>query len=1526
MEKLAVYLFLITTFTFSQAWGYSGGTGTPEDPYQIATAADLILLGETPNDYDKHFIMTADIDLDPNLPRGKVFDRAVLAPDTHPGEKSSDYEGIPFAGVFDGNGHTILNVTIKGESFLGLFGRLYGTVKDLGITSAQIAGSGDYIGTLVGHNYGYVTRCYSTGMVDGGCYVGGLVGCVGRFYMSMIVNMEGDSTIDVYAYVTSCYSNTTVSGNVSVGGLVGENQNGAVMHCYSMGTVTGDIENVGGLVGCLSDLSEVTYCYNTGKVYGPDQLPDEASLWAQCISGLVGDSQGRVMHCVWDMDTSGLSGSHDGVGLTTAEMMDAYMLGLNGFADDPNWILDFGHDYPRLAWEGTVGKIILEPNIDWLAGQGTREAPYGIAAADQLIMLGKASALWDKQFVLTAHINLDPNLPGGQVFGQAVIPAFSGVFHGEGHTISNLTIKGGGYLGLFGRLEPEAQVQQLGIVHLHITGVSNNVGGLVGENRGGYVSRCFSTGWVSSTGVSHARSVGGLVGSNCNGGTLTESFSECTVWGDERAGGLIGSSNGYAYLRYCYSTGSVSGNECVGGLIGDNSGHVAHCFSIGMVNGSSYVGGLTGIGNLNKDCFWDIQTSGSTRGHGGTGLTTSEMQEIQTYLDARWDFVGEMSNGAHEIWKMPQGGGYPVLAILDGYTPPQFQGAGTSENPYLIKNAAELGAMIRYSDYAHYQLTASIDLSSIRWTTAVIPRFSGVFDGNGFMIEGLYIQGNQYLGLFGQVSEATISNLSLEAVDVNGISGYVGSLAGSNIGSSVTQCYSSGVVSGGSYVGGMIGDSQEGSMLDCHSIGSVSGGQYVGGLIGVNSDNIKKCYSSGVVSGRNIVGGLVGEHRGSDLSDSHSQCTVICDMYYGGGLVGKNFGEVSSCHSTSTVNGGYKVGGLAGYNNGAVYRSYSCGIVSGRETVGGLIGSNVGVNSSIVASYNMGIVSGQYGVGGLVGYNGGNCYVIQSYNLGAVRGTGEPYQQKRIGGLLGDNQGFVSHSYSVGGVSGTGETMGGLIGSSGSDSFPAGCFWDTQASDQLTSAGGIGKTTTEMQTKTTFLAAGWDFMDETDNGAEDIWWILTGQGYPRLWWENIPSEIFYPHLSDSVTGHGVPDDPFLIYTAEQLNAINLFPCEWNKHFKLMSDIDLSGYSYDRALIPSFSGTFDGNGYAINNLTLAGDNLLGLIGTLEKTGRVLNLGVIGTNINGTGDYIGSLVGRNEGNVADCYSAGTVIGNEFVGGLVGYNDGNIVECSSSGTVNGNHDIGGLMGYNCGTVTTSHSSADSITTGNGYAVGGLVAINIGHILNCYSTGLVSGNDPVGGLVGSNVGIISESYSSSVVTGEQRVGGLAGMNILGGSISMSYSIGTVVGSGISNRHDSGVGGLVGTLYWDSSVTTSYSTGSVTGDRNVGGLVGQIQMEGTTLAMCYSTAVVTGNENVGGLVGFNRHLGYTNITSSFWDMETSGLLNSDGGTGLTTAEMQTATTYLESGWDFIDETDNGTDDIWWIDEGQDYPRLWWEQ
>ena len=167
---------LILTIVSAATAKYSGGSGTADDPYQIATATDLITLGETPADYDKHFILTDDIDLDPKLPGRKVFDRAVIAPDTVLTEEG--FQGTPFTRVFGGTGHTISHLTITGGSYLGVFGQLKSgaKVKNPGVVDIKITGSGYGGGGLAGLKNGIVTACYSTGAVSGtGWSVGGLI-------------------------------------------------------------------------------------------------------------------------------------------------------------------------------------------------------------------------------------------------------------------------------------------------------------------------------------------------------------------------------------------------------------------------------------------------------------------------------------------------------------------------------------------------------------------------------------------------------------------------------------------------------------------------------------------------------------------------------------------------------------------------------------------------------------------------------------------------------------------------------------------------------------------------------------------------------------------------------------------------------------------------------------------------------------------------------------------------------------------------------------------------------------------------------------------------------------------------------------------------------------------------------------------------------------------------------------------------------------------------------------------------------
>jgi hypothetical protein len=683
---------------------YSGGSGTAQDPYRIATAADLIALGETPADYYEHFILTADIDLDPNLPGRKVFDKAVIASDNDPGKYG--FQGLPFRGVFDGNGHTISHLTMKGKDYLGLFGQLdwKASVSNLGLEAVEVSGA-DRVGGLVGYNSwsGSITASYSTGTVSGTgetSSVGGLVGenrgsittsystgaVSGRVYVGGLVGSNGGS-------ITMSYSSGSVSGTGwwrgFVGGLVGENW-GSIATSYSTGSVSGS-QSVGGLVG--SNSGSIAACYSTGSVSG----------YSSNVGGLVGyGSPGGVSACVWDTETSGHSGSVGGVGLTTSEMMAPEILGLNGFANDPKWVLEAGRDYPRLAWQSTPGNMIPEPDVDWLDGQGTAEVPYRIDTADQLILLGKASILWDRHFVLGADIDLDPALPGRSVLGQALIAVFSGVFDGAGHAISHLTIQGGGYLGLFGRLASCAEVKNVGLADVKIVGSGRYVGGLVGmvqeSGRGtgevakitdchstglvrgywsvggllgsnnGAVTRCYSTSAVTGMGDE----VGGLVGSNGYHRNITNCYSSGSVSGAAAVGGLVGWSRGS--IATSYSSGAVSGTRSVGGLVGCNgfptpldefvgSGSVIQCYSSGMVCGGEAVGGLVGSGwdgNVGHS-FWDTDTSGQAGSAGGAGRTTIEMQTASTFLDAGWDFVGETANGTKDIWWILDGDYYPLL-------------------------------------------------------------------------------------------------------------------------------------------------------------------------------------------------------------------------------------------------------------------------------------------------------------------------------------------------------------------------------------------------------------------------------------------------------------------------------------------------------------------------------------------------------------------------------------------------------------------------------------------------------------------------------------------------------------------------------------------------------------------------------------------------------------------------------------------------------------------------------------------------
>ncbi|NQV36189.1 MAG: hypothetical protein HQ515_26085, partial [Phycisphaeraceae bacterium] len=273
-------------------------------------------------------------------------------------------------------------------------------------------------------------------------------------------------------------------------------------------------------------------------------------------------------------------------------------------------------------------------------------------------------------------------------------------------------------------------------------------------------------------------------------------------------------------------------------------------------------------------------------------------------------------------------------------------------------------------------------------------------------------------------------------------------------------------------------------------------------------------------------------------------------------------------------------------------------------------------------------------------------------------------------------------------------------------------------------------------------------------------------------------------------GLGTLQAPYVLSSPEDLIQLSTSPRDYDKHFVFTADIDLAGYAFDQAVIAprtedfvdpfsdegSFTGTIDGNGHVVSNLTITGGNHLGLIGVFKSPGQILGLGIVDANVTGTGQSIGVLAGRSSGHIRQCFSMGSVTGESEVGGLVGRNESKIENCFTGGSVSGLDSVGGLMGRS-----------------------------------------------------RQMGELSNSYSTCLIQREPR------------------------------------------------------------------------------------------ENEGGLSGGGSK---RDIFSSFWDIETSGISSGEGGTGLSTVLMQNEQTYLQAGWDFVGEPENGLTDIWIIPESGGYPEL----
>ncbi|MDO4543084.1 MAG: GLUG motif-containing protein [Clostridia bacterium] len=1198
---------------------------------------------------------------------------------------------------------------------------------------------------------------------------------------------------------------------------------------------------------------------------------------------------------------------------------------------------------PVEIWDGTIA-------TSYAGGTGTADDPYLISNGAQLAYLAQrvnAGSDYDfdssvLHFKLTAHIYLNDTTDWESwgtedADGNLIAPAnewtaigmsnylsnFKGTFDGNGYSVNGIYINktretdptdeptptpsnptepstSESYQGLFGYCE-NAAFANLAVKDSYIKGY-DYVGGVIGCNdESSIVTNCYNTGTVSGN-----SSVGGVVGYNEWSSNVTNCYNTGTVSGNSSVGGVSGSGSPFN----CYNTGTVSGTDYVGGISG--SGDPFNCYNVGTVSGTGLsVGGAVGSGSP-WDCYF-LEGSGNDNGL-GTSLSETEMQLESSF--AGFDF--------RNFWAIEPATGYPYpqfmkdmdssygepSAIWDGTIAEGFDsGSGTESDPYIIKTAEQLAYFassvnLETSYYGQYiELVSNIELNdwnakywilnATPWTPIGTPysySFEGSFNGNGFAISGIYIDGLSYQGLFGYCHRATIANL---VVKDSYIKGY-------------------------QYVGGVVGYNHAGTVTDCYNAGTINGG-YVGGVVGHSEDpsDVTNCYNTGTVTG-NAAGGVVGgSHMYCRVIDCHNTGTVTGSSAGGIVSISNMFSIVIDCCNAGNINGGNQVGGVVGYTwYSEITNCYNTGTVRGIDNVGGVVGYNH--DSSTVANcFNTGSVIGNSSAGGVVGYN--FSIVTNCYNEGTVSGNGY------VGGMVGWTEGgTVTNCYyldACGASAGVGYNEHGVIAN-----------------------GIIPLTDEQMRVQENFT--GFDF--------NYIWAIEPDTGYPypqfmkdldssyggvSAIWDGTIAEGF-----DS--GSGTQNDPYIIKTAAQLaylaSSVNSGTTYSGQYIELVGDIELNDYNAKYWILNatpwtpigtpysySFQGSFNGNGFAISGIYIDTiNNYQGLFGYCDYGATISNLAVKDSYIRGDQD-VGGIAGHNYGIITNCYNADTVSSiRDNVGGIVGYNYGIIANCYNAGTVSSIRDsVGGIVGHNYGTVTNCYNvglisntkGALGGVVGNNYGivttcynagtisstgsrVGGVVGY--GSASNCYNTGTVSGGSWVGGVAGD--GSASNCYNTGTVSGSSSIGGVVGRNT--GTVTNCYNTGTISGS-------SSIGGVVG-YNFSGTVSNCYNTGTVSGNYSVGGVVGD-NLWGSTVTNCYNTGTVSGTDYVGGVVGDNRR--ESTVTNCYY-LDTCGASVGVGYndndstitnvTPLTDAQLRVQSNYV--GFDF--------DTVWTMNGNSDYP------
>ena len=1106
-------------------------------------------------------------------------------------------------------------------------------------------------------------------------------------------------------------------------------------------------------------------------------------------------------------------------------------------------------------------------------------------------------------------------------------------------------------------------------------------GGLVGNNAGSpSIYNSYARGDVSG-----GDSVGGLAGFST--GMIYNSYASSMVKGDSKVGGLVGEVNKHRQQAHgtamnvndSYAIGKVSGKSSTGGLIGEIGAGRDEDRSKGEVNRS----------------YWDTQTSGREASAGGAGKTTSA---LQVPVGA----TGIYSNWSPDDWHFGTNAQYPALKyrsltfpvcreandvssrlpICGTLLPGQRTGLinlARSTDQVLALNPAFNSAIFNYdmilrSDVMQFVI---IPWASNPGATIVIDDDSGT-NLRRTLTSGqstsLSIGNSDSIELTLAVTEPLATTMYRLAVsrhpfiDVNDIDndddGLIEILNLEGLDAIRYQLDGSGYRAGPSDIKITKGCPTTPTVgckgyelaqdIDFNDNARITNWQPIGsivrdeeGLADCNHQN-SACFNTIFEGNGFTISNLAIDRADADhvalfaaladsaqiknLNLSNAEIRGRSDV---GSITAHNAGVIANSHASGTVAGDKIVGGLAAYNARDIANSYVSGTVAGDNMVGGLAAYNAG---DIRNSYALNRVLGDNGVGGLVGLNFGT--IKNTYATGIAEAN------VRIGGLVGENGGLISDSYAVVNIVCTGVSVcenyasdaGGLIGRNlGRDAINS--YWDIEVSGIRESAGGLGKTSKQLQSGSNQSSDASGVYYEWDTAD---WHFGTSEQYPIL---------KYTTGTESVRACGAEGQPNC-GTLQSYGLANL----------AIAEVATISPNFNTVRLHYQVGVESGANIKQLHLIPSALNEEAVISIVSDTGFEATVAsgtsssAIALNSADTTVIIVEVAGdrsvkyRLEVGYFSSALAREVDtdGNELIeirtledldairNALDGRHhrhqgsDGMFVESSKGCPVTGckgyelikDLDFNDPDSYRSGRVQRAWTTGagwqpigssaypfTAIFEGNGFTISnlrinrtgdaGLFGVMDGssHDARIEQLGLLNVDIVGGGRAGSLVaynraGAISESYATGYVTANGHnssaiAGGLVGRNDAG-SISASYAA-VQLRSNLSDRLMSAfAGGLVAINDKRSRVENSYAIGSVIGQDNVGALVAS-NRGSSRITNSYAVSRLVGigaNPKIGGLVAINS----ATVENSYWDIEASGITESAGGTSSTTVVLQSST------------------------------------